>query len=148
MKSEKFHFYRLLSIVFLVCCLSPLSYAAGGPEYIDSSPTETTTDDDDNWNSHIDNQAYLREYEQRRRRIKQNNQPIIIINRQTVSPYGWRNCDSETVYVKSGGSTLVYSDRYRTNCYPHHVIVPVRRPVRPTPYIGRKHGQRVWSTGQ
>jgi hypothetical protein len=149
MKTVAFHCYRLALIVILVCCSAALSFAGGQPKIIDSSSAETIEDDGDNWNSHIDNQAYLKDYENRRRRIEERNTPpIVIIKKETYVPYGRRNCDSETVYVQSGGSTLIYADGYRTNCYPHHVIVPVRRPVRPTPYIRSQNGQRVWSTGQ
>lgn len=148
MKSTKFHIYRVALLVLVLCGGGSWSLAGGQLEIIDSSQSETETGEGDNWNSHIDNQAYIRDYEQRRRQGVLDDQPIIIINRQRSYPNRWRTCDSETVYVQSGGSTLIYSDRYRTNCYPHHVIVPVGKPVRPTPYIGRQKGQRVWSTGK
>ncbi|WP_163339096.1 hypothetical protein [Desulfopila sp. IMCC35008] len=148
MRPLLFHFYQLVLFVLFLCNLSSWSFAGEQLTIIDSSQSGTETGEDDNWNSHIDNQAYLREYEQRRRRIEQDNQPIIIINRETAYPYPRGKCDSETVYVQSGGSMLIYSDRYRTNCYPRHVIVPVRRPVRPAPYIGRQEGKRFWSTGK
>lgn len=148
MKPKEFHFYQRLFLVLFFCSFTSWAFAGGQLDIIDSSQSGTEAGEDDNWNSHIDNQAYLRDYEQRRRRIEQNNQPIIIINKDTSYPHRWRKCDSETVYVQSGGTTLIYSDRYRTNCYPHHVIVPGYRPVRPTPYIGRQKGQKVWSTGK
>lgn len=113
--------------------ISPSEHKAG--------PGEKT---EENWNSHIDNQAYLRDYKERRRVGPR--APVIIINRNSGNCCQYRYCDSWGVDYRTGSSSFTYYENYRPNRYHPIYIYPGPHPGRPTPYIRKEKKQRVWGT--
>lgn len=106
------------------------------------SPPAETTDGEykENWNSHIDNQAYL-EQRRRQRDRTMTTPPVIIIERYTEQGYSpRRDCyhgdcsDSWEMEYHDQNSSVIYRERYSPNRYspvytrpgPHHRKTPYR----------------------
>lgn len=96
----------------------------------------------------IDNHAYLREQEERRKSgyTVQQGAPIIIINNNVSSKnyhygkHGYMRDDSWAVGYSSGGTSFYYVNGLRPNCCgPYTIIDRPMSPVRPVPY-GKRRG--------
>lgn len=96
----------------------------------------------------IDNHAYLREQEERRKNgyATQQGAPVIIINNQTSSKnyrygkHGYMRDDSWGVGYSSGGTSFYYVNGLRPNCCGPYTFID--RPPRPVPYDKRKRTKK------
>lgn len=145
----------LVMVLFALVWVSPVDTEARelGVRY--SVPAQHDVGEEDNWNSHIDNQAYLNSYWQRKNSPGaqvRGGSPVIIVNRNAHQSFrhryrpGW--CDSWGVTYRQGDTWINYRQNYRPNCGGQVIIVPDRDRPRPTPYIKKEKGRTVWSTGR
>lgn len=134
-----------LFIVTLLVILSAGTVWASGP-----LPVIYGEDEDDpiveSQQSYIDNQAYLREFEnQRRTRVLSPTRkaPVAVIRKKSrvrsFSPFSFpyyrdhESSDFLSIEVQGEGTTIRYVDGYQPNCCgPYYHVQP--RPLRPTPY--------------
>lgn len=97
-------------------------------------------DEQAKWNSHINNQAYLQELEERRRVQAQRylyGNTTIIINKSANHDCYNRPCDSWGVQYQSEDSSLSYQEGYQpTKIYPIIIVPNARKRYNPTPYYG------------
>lgn len=142
------HFHQIVvCLVVVVILFAPFAAVGEQLEILKSSnegPGETGEEEsEENWNSHIDNQAYLEDFRKRSRAVQQG--PVIIINNIGRSNLRKRNCNSWGVDYRTGDSAFLYYDNYRPLRCPPIYYHPQKRP---TPYIRKEKNQRVWGTGE
>lgn len=102
-----------------------------------------------NWNSHIDNQAYLEK--RSRQAAAQSTPPVIIIERHNEQRYPHSDCDSRScnsweVEYHSPGYSFSYRENYHLNHFPPAYIIPDphRRKIRALEQNDRRKPVRPW----
>ena len=88
------------------------------------------------WNSHIDNQAYLKRMRQARQYSSATpsmGPGIIVIDRQGNRDCRYRDCDSWSVQYETGNSSFSYKEGYRPTRVVPVIIVPQHYGYPPSP---------------
>lgn len=136
----------LLALISLLTTGQALPVAAAQLPIIVNEPAKDNPPKE--WNSHIDNAAYLQQLRRQRRQQDTAPPPIIHIER---SRHGSRpdahdfpsGMESWEVEYRPPGYSLIYRERYRPNDLPYTIILPAKR--KPIPYpepYGKKPERR------
>lgn len=127
---------HLLALISLLITSLALPAAADQLPIIVNEPKEDNPPRE--WNSHIDNEAYLKRL--RRQRQEQVTTPPSVIHVERSRHGSWpgkhapsSGMESWEVEYHTPGYSLIYRERYRPNDLPHTIILPVKRKHTPHP---------------